>query len=215
LLGAPLFFALFLFLPAGTWTWPKGWLFVLVMLASAAASILYLWRVNPALVLARINPHEGTKPWDYVLLACYFPAMLAIFPVAALDDERFHWLPVPWWACLLGYFLLFAGVCLMTWAMAVNKFFEPTVRIQVDRDHKVIDAGPYAWVRHPGYASCFPLLTGMALCLGSCWALFPAVLSCLVLIVRTQWEDQTLQGELVGYKEYAQRVHYRLLPGVW
>jgi protein-S-isoprenylcysteine O-methyltransferase Ste14 len=215
LLGAPLFFALFLFLPAGTWTWARGWLFVLVVLSSGAASILYLWRVNPELVAARINRHEGTKPWDYVLLGFYFPAMLAVFPVAALDDGRFHWFPLPPVVCFLGYGLLFAGAVLMTRAMAVNRFFEPTVRIQADRGQKVIDSGPYAVVRHPGYASCFPLWAGCALCLGSCWALLPAGLSCAVLIVRTRWEDQTLQAELAGYREYAQRVRYKLIPGVW
>ncbi len=214
-LGTPLFFALFLFLPAGTWTWAKGWLFVLVMVASCVVITVYVWRVNPELVAARINPHRGTKRWDKVLLGLFLPAFLAIFPVAALDDGRFHWLPLPWWACALGYGLLLLGMVLLTWAQAVNKFFEPTVRIQTDRGQRVIDAGPYAFVRHPGYASCFPLTAGIALTLGSLWALIPAGLSCLVLILRAQWEDQTLQAELAGYKEYTQRVRYRLFPGLW
>jgi protein-S-isoprenylcysteine O-methyltransferase Ste14 len=122
---------------------------------------------------------------------------------------------LPWWAVAVGYALLAAGVIFMTWAQAVNKFFEPTVRIQTDRGQTVIDTGPYAVVRHPGYASWLPLSAGLALCLGSVWALIPAGLSSLVLIVRTHWEDQTLHAELPGYKEYAQRVRYRLLPWVW
>jgi len=214
-LGILLFFALFMFLPAGTWAWEKGWLFVLVMLASGVVSIIYLWRVNPELVVARINPHQGTKRWDKALLGLFIPSFLAILPVAALDDGRFHWLPVPGWVCALGYGLLLLGMVLLTWAQAVNKFFEPTVRIQADRGQRVIDSGPYALVRHPGYASCFPLTVGIALCLGSLWALIPAGLSCLVLILRTQWEDQTLQAELAGYKEYTERVRSRLIPGVW
>ncbi len=100
-------------------------------------------------------------------------------------------------------------------AVSVNKFFEPLVRIQTDRGHKVIDTGPYAMIRHPGYALSFLAFLGMPLSLGSLWALIPAVLACLLMVLRTVWEDQTLLEELAGYKEYAQRVRYRLIPGVW
>ena len=143
------------------------------------------------------------------------PTMLAIPIVAALDDGRYHWLPVPWWGCVLGYALLITGMVGLTWAESVNKFFEPTVRIQTDRGHRVIDSGPYAIVRHPGYVSGFLVFLGMPLSLGSLWALIPAILLCLLLVVRTIWEDQTLREELAGYEEYAQRVRYRLIPGVW
>jgi protein-S-isoprenylcysteine O-methyltransferase Ste14 len=215
LLATPLFFALFLFLPAGTWAWERGWLFILVFLALSVLAAWYVWRVNPELLAARINPHRGTKRWDSILLVFFFLAVLAIFPVAALDDGRFHWFPLPWWACLVGYGLLLLGMVLLTWAQAVNKFFEPTVRLQADRGQRVIDSGPYAAVRHPGYLSWFPLSAGIALSLGSLWALIPAGLSCVVLILRTRWEDQTLQAELAGYREYARRARYKLIPGMW
>jgi protein-S-isoprenylcysteine O-methyltransferase Ste14 len=143
------------------------------------------------------------------------PTMLAIPIVAALDDGRYHWSHLPWWVCVLGYTLVIAGMAGVTWAEAVNKFVEPTVRIQTDRGHKVIDTGPYAIVRYPGYVSSFLAFIGMALALGSLLALIPAVVSCLLLVVRTALEDRTLQAELPGYKEYAQRVRYRLVPGVW
>ena len=103
----------------------------------------------------------------------------------------------------------------MTWATSVNKFFEPSVRIQTDRGHRVIDTGPYAIVRHPGYALGYPLFLGMPLALGSLWASIPALFFGLFLIVRTILEDRTLRNELPGYKDYAQRVRYRLVPGVW
>jgi len=141
--------------------------------------------------------------------------MVSILPVAALDDGRFHWLPVPWWVCGIGYVLLIAGLAGMTWAESVNKFFEPTVRIQTDRGHRVIDTGPYAIVRHPGYVSGFLVFIGMPLSLGSLWALIPAILLCPLLVLRTIWEDQTLREELAGYEGYTQRVRYRLIPGVW
>ena len=135
--------------------------------------------------------------------------------VATLDDGRFHWSHVPWWVCVLGYVLLVAGLAGMTWAESVSKFFEPTVRIQTDRGHRVIDTGPYALVRHPGYVAACLLCLGMPLSLGSFWALIPGILSCLLLVLRTIWEDRTLRDELVGYEEYTQRVRYRLVPGVW
>ena len=97
----------------------------------------------------------------------------------------------------------------------VNKFFEPLVRIQTDRGHKVIDSGPYAIVRHPGYLFGYPLFLGMPLALGSLWALIPAILLGPLLVLRTIWEDRTLREELPGYDEYAQRVRYRLILGSW
>ena len=183
-LAMPLFLALFLFLPAGTWTWSKGWLFGLVIGDVGRGDYRVRLAGEPRTRGCPDQPAPGTKPWDKVLLGFFILALLAIFPVAALDDGRFHWFPVPWWACALGYVLLLVGMVLVTWAQAVNKFFEPTVRIQTDRGQTVIDTGPYAIVRHPGYASCFPLSVGIALSLGSLWALIPAGLSCLVLILR-------------------------------
>ena len=186
------------------------------MLWLRSLTTLYLRRVNPEVIAARINRHKGTKRWDLLLRAIFIlPTMLAIPIVAALDDGRYHWLPVPWWSCVMGYTLLIAGIVGVTWAESVNKFFEPSVRIQTDRGHRVIDNGPYAIVLHPGYVSGFLVFIGMPLSLGSLWALIPGVLCCLLLVVLTIWEDQTLREELVGYKEYTQQVRYRLIPGVW
>src|SRR5215475_8188349 len=147
-----------------------------------AVAAWYLWRVNPDVVIARTASHEGTKRWDKILLGFLFPALYAIVPVAALDDGRFHWLPVPWWVCGVGYVLFLGGMGIVTWAEAVNKFFEVTVRIQTDRGQKVIDTGPYALVRHPGYVAAVLLSVGSALCLGSVWALIPAGLASALLV---------------------------------
>src|SRR6516164_2867654 len=215
LLALPVDFALFMFLPAGTWAWAKGWLFIGVFLGTLAVVALYLWRVNPEVWVARTRSHEGTKRWDKILLGFFFLAVYAIIPVAALDDGQFHWLPVPWWVCSLGHALFLIGMGIVTWAEAVNKFFEVTVRIQTERGQKVIDTGPYAIVRHPGYVAGILFCVGTALCLGSVWALLPAGLASFLLILRTRWEDQTLQAELPGYKEYTERVRYKLVPGVW
>jgi len=214
-LGIPVFFALFLFLPAGTVGWEKGWLFVFVFLMYGVGASLYLWRVNPEIYAARGRLRWGPKRWDNILGCFLAPALIAVSPVAALDDGRFHWSAVPWWVVAVGYAMLLVAMGLLTWAEAVNKFFEPSVRIQTDRGHTVIDTGPYAIVRHPGYAAAMFLLPGGALSLGSLWALVPAGIAYLLLVLRTQWEDQTLQAELTGYKEYTERVRFKLLPGVW
>ena len=96
-----------------------------------------------------------------------------------------------------------------------NRFFSTMVRIQADRGQTVATAGPYRYVRHPGYVGYSVSFFGMALALGSLWALVPAVLMACLLVVRTALEDRTLQDELAGYTDYARQVRYRLLPGIW
>ena len=210
-----LIFLLCLFLPAGTLLWTRGWLFLLVIVVSFIGGTLYLRRVNPEAIAARIKHRKATKRWDRIVLAIFRRTFLAILIVAALDDGRFHWSHVPWWGCVLGYTLLITGIVGLIWAQSVNKHFEPTVRIQTERGHTVIDTGPYAIVRHPGYVAAGLLNLGMPLSLGSFWALVPAVLLCLLLVVRTVLEDKTLRNELPGYEEYTHRVQYRLVPGAW
>ena len=211
-----LILVLCLFLPAGTWAWFRGWLFLVVLVVASAVSAVYVLRVNPDAIAARVNRHEGTKRWCIVLgVTVFLPAILAIPIVAALDDGRYHGSHVPWWVCVLGYVLLITGLVGPMWAASVNKFIEPTLRIQTDRGHKVIDTGPYAIIRHPGNASGFLLFLGMPLALGSLWALIPAILMGPLLVMGTILEDRTLREELTGYKEYTQRVRYRLIPGVW
>lgn len=206
--------ALALFVPAGI-GWKEGWLFLAVFVLQIAIAALYLWRTNPEIFVARSRFHAGTKSWDKMLGVCLLlPSLMATFPVAALD-HRFHWSSVPLWVIVVGYVLLTFGMLGSIWVEAVNKFAEPGVRIQTERGHKVIDTGPYAIVRHPMYATAIPLFVGIALALASYWALIPAAVASLVLVVRAALEDRTLQEELPGYREYASRVRYRLIPGVW
>jgi protein-S-isoprenylcysteine O-methyltransferase Ste14 len=207
--------AVLLFAPAGSITWMRGWLFLLVFTALMGAGILYFWRVNPEMFAVRSRVHPGTKPWDRVLIGFLFLAMLAIPPVAGLDDGQFHWSHISWPVVLLGYVLLIGGMVLIGWAETVNPFFEPGVRIQTERGHRVVDTGPYAIVRHPGYVAASFMFAGFALSLGSRWALIPAGFGSLVLVLRTIWEDRTLHAELPGYAAYARRVRFRLIPGVW
>jgi protein-S-isoprenylcysteine O-methyltransferase Ste14 len=104
---------------------------------------------------------------------------------------------------------------LIFWAIRTNAYLGRMVRIQQDRGHRVVTGGPYRYVRHPMYVGIILLFPCMALFLGSWWAFVPAVLIGALMVIRTALEDDTLQAELTGYAEYAQRVRYRLVPGLW
>ena len=179
-----------LFLSAGTLQWAHGLWLMAAFLFLTLVAMAWLWRVNPEIFFARRRlTGQGTKSWDLVLVFILLGCFLATLIVAGLDDGRFHW--------------------------AVNRHFEPSVRIQSDRDHHVISTGPYAYVRHPGYIFGIVLTFGIALALGSQWALLPAALVVVVLMIRTILEDATLHRELPGYAEFASRTRFKWIPGIW
>ncbi|MBE7385687.1 MAG: isoprenylcysteine carboxylmethyltransferase family protein [Leptolyngbya sp. SIO1E4] len=199
----------------GQWDWPRGWALIGLLLLGRLTSVPYLWRKNPELMKRREQLGKGTKTWDIVVLAMFGVTFLAIPLVAALDI-RYRWSEMSPWLWPVGAVLYAFFVAVVTRSMAVNPFFEKTVRIQGDRNHQVIESGPYRIVRHPGYiATILGLVLAMPLLLGSWWAFIPATLSTLCLIIRTTLEDRTLQKELSGYEAYTRKVHYRLLPGLW
>jgi protein-S-isoprenylcysteine O-methyltransferase Ste14 len=210
-----LIMAVLMFWPAGTLAWARGWWFLLFFIVLTVIAMAYLWRVNPEIFAARRRFQKGSKRWDVVVATLTMISIAAILPVAALDDGRFHWSPLPDWVVLIGYLLFAVSYAWIAQAQAVNRHFEPTVRIQTDRNHKVIDTGPYAFVRHPGYIGAAGFAIGMALALGSLWALIPAALAIIILAGRTLGEEAVLKAELPGYAEYMQRVRYRWVPGVW
>lgn len=213
--GLPLVLLALVFLPVGHLDWRPGWVFVGFLVIVYGISALVLARVNPVIYRARSRFQPGTKRWDRILLALMLPAMVAEIPLATLDAGRMAWSAVPFSIVVVGYVLLAAGMALGTWAQAVNRFFEPGVRLQRERGQHVISTGPYAIVRHPGYVSALLMFAGLALALASWWALVPAAWASATLIVRTDWEDSLLQAELDGYAGYARRVRFRLVPGLW
>ena len=166
--------AILMFWPAGRIGWTRGWIFLVTYIVLVVAIIAYLWRANPEIIIARSKFRRATKRWDSVVFFFLFASFTAMFPVAGLDDGRFYWSAVPLWLSAVGYALVLAGMIGNTWVMSVNKFAEPMVRIQSEREHKVIDTGPYAIVRHPLYATSFFLCAGIPLALGSYWAFVPA-----------------------------------------
>lgn len=209
-------FGLLLFLFAGTLNWTAGWVYLAMNAITQLLSAIVLIPRQAGMLADRSKAHEGTKAWDRILApAIMIVGTLTVMATAAMD-VRFGWsrpLPLSLWG--FGAVLAFASQMFVLWAMATNPFFATTVRIQTDRRHTVTNSGPYQYLRHPGYAGSlvYTLMVPLVLC--SWWTFVPAVLTIILITVRTNLEDQTLQAELPGYKEFAGRVHYRLIPGVW
>jgi protein-S-isoprenylcysteine O-methyltransferase Ste14 len=203
-----------LFWPAGTIDWRRAWLFMTLFIVLIFVAMSWIRRDNPELIKVREKYQEGTKGWDAIVATLSIILFALILPVAGFD-ERFQWAIAPDWVTLLGYAVLTAGFMGATWAQSVNRHFEATVRIQTDRDHKVIDTGPYAYIRHPGYAFGLLMAAGCALSLGSFAALIPVGLAVIALAGRTLGEERVLIEGLPGYPEYKARVKWRWMPYLW
>lgn len=207
-----------LFLSAGRLDWGMGWTVFGVMLAATLVSRLLVARANPDLLQERASAGErgGVPDWDrWLVRVIGLAGPVAIAVVAGLD-LRFGWSPaLPLMVVAAAIGVLIGGYALSTWAMASNPFFSAYVRIQTDRGHTVVSRGPYQWLRHPGYAGGVLGDIAVPLALGSLWALIPGAVTIAVMVLRTALEDRTLRAQLPGYKEYAEKVRYRLLPGLW
>jgi protein-S-isoprenylcysteine O-methyltransferase Ste14 len=175
-------------------------------------------RLHPGFARERATASamRDTKDWDrwiVPLIALWLPFLAVL--VAGLD-KRLGWSEsMPAWAHWLGLVLLVFGYAVGTWAMAENAFFSSHVRIQGDRGHRVVATGPYAFVRHPAYVTGAIAMCGIPLLLDSLLAYPPIILLCVGIVVRTALEDKTLLAELPGYMQYAEKVRFRLLPGLW
>ncbi len=183
---------------------------------SLGSRIVMQWK-SPELAAehGKFSQNEGIKAWDKVLMPLILIITIVMLIVAGLD-RRFEWSPnLPVWIYTAAFATTALGYSLSTWAMLVNRFISPLVRIQRDRGHVVVTSGPYRFVRHPGYAGAAATSVATPLLLGSLWALVPAALAICLLIVRTALEDRTLQEEMEGYHDHTARVRFRLLPGLW
>jgi protein-S-isoprenylcysteine O-methyltransferase Ste14 len=207
--------AALLFVPAGRLDWTAGWICLAIMVVGFSLLTLHVARRTPSLIRRRMKAGAGTPLWDRIIVIVFHLLFMAILVVGGLDTGRYGWALLPAWAQGLGVILMIAALLLLGWAMGQNPHFETTVRIQEDQKHRVIDSGPYRLVRHPGYVAASLLMIGMALTLESGWALVPAALATVEMIVRTALEDRFLQANLEGYREFARRTRYRLVPGVW
>lgn len=206
---------LILFISAGRWDWGWGWALVILMGAWVIGTGWVVIPRYPHLLADRVSPKEGAKKWDAAIMGIIGVLSLAGYVIAGLD-LRYGWstsLPsILQWMALV---LVAAGYAVVVWATASNEFFSATVRIQTERGHTVATGGPYRFVRHPSYVGMIAVYLGTPILLGSWWAGLLGVATALLILLRTALEDRTLQAELAGYKEYADKVRYRLVPGLW
>jgi len=206
---------LLLFVPAGRLDWWQGWLYLGLLAASSVTLSVRLWRTDPELCRRRLSAGKGTKGWDLALLQVIKFTFFGAIVLAALDGGRFGWSAVPVWATAVAAIVHTVGFAIMARAMLANTHFESTVRIQEDRDHAVVDTGPYAIVRHPGYSGFLFIIAATPPLLGSLFAFLPLAVVTAVIVLRTALEDRMLSRELPGYAEYRERVRWRLVPRIW
>jgi protein-S-isoprenylcysteine O-methyltransferase Ste14 len=207
-------FAGFVLVNARRLRWTLGWIYVGIFIAVWMITLVCLRLWNAELIERRMRFTKFTKTWDKVWAVLFAFAIIAIY-VAAVMEARDRVSNAPGVAWLLGLAIFVPGWALAIWSMVVNPFFEKTVRIQTDHGHRVIDKGPYAYMRHPGYVGFAGWILSTPLLLASALAFVPALVAVVLLVIRTALEDRTLQAELPGYTDYASRVRFRLIPGVW
>jgi protein-S-isoprenylcysteine O-methyltransferase Ste14 len=216
-----LFFIVFIpFLPlliSRHWDWWEAWVYALSGILNFAISRVLAARRHPDLIAerARYMQHENAKAWDKLLAPFLGLGGILMMLVAGLD-ALFGWPPtysLP--LKILSLVIILAGYALGSYALIENRFFSGMVRLQTDRGHQVVSTGPYRWMRHPGYAGALLTYLATPVFLDSSWAFLPTVFTMILFVIRTALEDRFLQDELEGYRDYARRVRYRLLPGVW
>jgi len=202
---------------SGRWNWWEAWVMLAVFVLSFILSRALAVRKSPDILKERANynQHENTQPWDKWLSPLVAFGSVFILLVAGLD-ALYHWSAgFPLAVEIAGLVLIAGGYILGSYAFIENAYFSGTVRIQDERGHRVVSSGPYGWMRHPGYLGSLVASLGMPLLLDSIWAFIPVVIFGAFFIIRTRLEDNFLQENLPGYREYAQKVRYRLLPGIW
>jgi protein-S-isoprenylcysteine O-methyltransferase Ste14 len=216
-----IFFVLIIpFLPlliSWRWEWWEAWAYGIICILSFAVSRLLAARRHPDLLAERAKflRHENAQSWDK-LLAPLVGLGGGLIPLLAGLDARLDWspafgLPIK----IAAMVLILSGYALGSYALIANRYFSGMVRIQTDRGHQVVSSGPYRWIRHPGYAGALLVFLATPVFLDALWAFLPAMFLTIVLVIRTELEDRTLQDQLSGYRDYARTVRYHLLPGVW
>lgn len=204
-----------LFLSAGRLDWWQAWAFLSVYFLLAAAGAIWMARTNPGLARERNRPGRNVKKWDNLMVGLNLLLTLGLFVVIGLDAGRYRWSVLPFGLRMLGLLGFIPAFGLPLWASIVNNYLSSRVRIQEERGHEVIADGPYRFIRHPMYIGMIFYNLSVPLLLGSWCGLVVGVAMMATVILRTALEDRTLQRELPGYREYSQRVRYRLFPGIW
>jgi len=209
---------LILLICGGDLGWWQAWLYSLLIVTAGVGGRMWAEQRHPGILAERqdIVSIQNAKAWDKVLAPLMAVSVGYPMVFVAGLDHRYNWSSeFPLWLIVIGFVLISIGYAFAAWALAENRFFSSVVRIQTERGHVVCDSGPYRFVRHPGYAGNILALFGIVLALGSVWTLIPAAVASIIAVIRTILEDQTLQHELPGYRDYAGRVRYRLIPYIF
>ena len=207
-------FGLMLFLPAWTFAYWQAWVFLAVFAVSTWVPSVYLMRTNPAALERRMRagPRAETRPVQKVVMALSFLSLAAMMVVSVLD-HRFGWSAVPPAISVAGDVLVAAGLGLAMLVIVQNSY--AAANITVEAGQTLVSTGLYGFVRHPMYTGNVIMMVGMPLALGSYWGLLLVIPGLIGLVFRIFDEEKLLAQELDGYREYARRVRYRLVPNVW
>ena len=209
-LAIPAAVGVIIFASAGRWDLPFVWA-ILGTLASFYLALAAF--ADPGMMRERLAPGPGNQ--DQLTRFLGAGMLVGHWVLAGLDVGRFQWSLVPWQIQVAGVVGYVAALGVLFWAMHANPFYSSVVRVQTDRGHHTVAAGPYRFVRHPGYAATlFAMLSG-GVALGSWLAMLPMLVFFGLFVRRTFLEDRLLQQELEGYAEYAQKVRYRLVVGLF
>jgi protein-S-isoprenylcysteine O-methyltransferase Ste14 len=212
-----IFFLVLIFVPAGTFNWLEAWIFLSLYFVWLIVMIVWMKKNDPELLKERMTAKKkkNIKHWDKNFMFAYALMFVLLFVLTGLDAVRFRWSQVNLAVKVVGFLGFFLAIGIVTWTMKENTFLSEMVRIQEERGHRVCTTGPYRFVRHPMYVGVIILLFCFPLALGSYYSLIPAFFTVILFFIRTALEDKTLQSELPGYKEYAEKVRYRLIPRIW
>lgn len=215
-IGSLFFMMVLFFFSAGRLDLSRAWIFFSLYFVSLFFNMVLFLKFNPEIISARSEMIRGEmKWWDKLFGGFYTIFLFIMFIVCGLDVGRFQLSSPRMEFLAVGVVIFFVGWVFVAWAMVENKFFETTVRVQKERNHKVVSTGPYAIVRHPGYAGMILFYGCTPFIIGSLYGLIPALLLAVAFVFRTYFEDRLLYEELPGYKEYAKKVRYRLVPFIW
>jgi protein-S-isoprenylcysteine O-methyltransferase Ste14 len=208
-------FAFLWFWLAGRITWLPGWLLLITFSLSVIALVIRLSRIDPQLLQERSRQAPNVESWDKEVMGLYTLSLISLLAISAFDSGRMRWSLVPTWAQVLGWVGLLVAGSLIWHVLGVNTYASSWARIQNDRAHQVITAGAYSRVRHPMYLGLVILFAALPLALASWWSFIPAAVIVALMVYRTKREDMMLTSGLPGYEDYATRVRFRLIPGLW
>ncbi len=215
-IGEFLFFALPLFLAAGTLTWPAAWICLILCFGFGLAFTVWLFRYNPSLLQERMTVTKpDQKAWDKVWMPLMGTVSLIWLVLMPLDAVRFHWSQVPLFLQVVGAIIMLCSFYLSYVVCRENSYLSPMARIQRDRGQTVVSTGPYHYVRHPLYAAALIFLLGTTLLLGSWYGLLWELILVGMFAERAILEERMLKEELEGYDAYMAQVKYRFIPSVW